>query len=260
MTSSQQNSTVNVNIGQRPTGGFQTNGRIDDVRVYSSALSAAQIQTDMTTPVGGAGPPPVSADLSITKTDSPDPVVVGGTLGYTLTVSNAGPSNATSVIATDTLPASVTFVSASAGCVNAAGTVTCTIGGLNAAQSVTRTITVTAPSTSGTISNTASVTGSESDPNPANNSASATTQVQAAAPACSSSSAVWLTGMEHGVVSTAGGGIFSTLTGTPTADNAVFRNGAYSLRIADAQRWLDRARSCARSQRRASSSPDLPSA
>ena len=51
---------------------------------------------------------------------------------------------------------------------------------------------------------------------------------------CSRSSAVWLTGMEHGVVSTVGGGIFTTVTGAPTADNATFRNGAYSLRINDA--------------------------
>ena len=60
---------------------------------------------------------------------------------------------------------------------------------------------------------------------------SATTQ---AAGLCLRSSAVWLTGIEHGVVSTAGGGIFSSLTGTPTADNTVVRSGAYSLRIADA--------------------------
>ncbi len=51
---------------------------------------------------------------------------------------------------------------------------------------------------------------------------------------CGRSSAVWLTGMEHGVVSTAGGGIFTSLTGTPTADNTIARTGAYSLRIADA--------------------------
>ena len=51
---------------------------------------------------------------------------------------------------------------------------------------------------------------------------------------CSRSSAVWLTGMEHGVVSIAGGGIFDAVTGAPTADAATFRNGAYSLRIADA--------------------------
>ncbi len=60
---------------------------------------------------------------------------------------------------------------------------------------------------------------------------SATTQVVGI---CSRSSADWLTGMEHGVVSTAGGGIFSSLTGSPTADNSVARSGAYSLRIADA--------------------------
>jgi chitodextrinase len=54
-----------------------------------------------------------------------------------------------------------------------------------------------------------------------------------AAGVCIRSSAIWLTGMEPGVVSTVGGGIFSTLTGTPTADNTIARSGAYSLRIAD---------------------------
>jgi hypothetical protein len=51
---------------------------------------------------------------------------------------------------------------------------------------------------------------------------------------CSRSSAVWLTGMEHGVVSAAGGGIFSGLAGNPTADSTIARSGTYSLRIADA--------------------------
>ena len=36
------------------------------------------------------------------------------------------------------------------------------------------------------------------------------------------------------MVSTAGGGIFTSLTGTPTADSTVARSGTYSLRIADA--------------------------
>jgi len=58
--------------------------------------------------------------------------------------------------------------------------------------------------------------------------------LSAASSFCTRSSAVWLTGMEHGLVSTAGGGIFNTVTGTPTADSATVRNGAYSLRIADA--------------------------
>ena len=45
-----------------------------------------------------------SANLSLTKSDAPDPVLVGQLLTYTLTVSNAGPSGATGVTLTDTLP------------------------------------------------------------------------------------------------------------------------------------------------------------
>ena len=52
-------------------------------------------------------------DLTITKTDSADPVVAGGQLTYTLVVTNNGPSSATSVVVTDTLPAVLTFVSGS---------------------------------------------------------------------------------------------------------------------------------------------------
>ena len=69
------------------------------------------------------------ADLSITKSDAPDPVSPGGTLTYTLTVTNGGPTGATSVTVTDTLPAGVTFVSAAGAgwtCSQSSGTVTCT--------------------------------------------------------------------------------------------------------------------------------------
>jgi hypothetical protein len=56
----------------------------------------------------------------------------------------------------------------------------------------------------------------------------------AASTFCTRTSAVWLTGFESGAVSAAGGGLFTTLTGAATADAATVRNGAYSLRIADA--------------------------
>ena len=48
---SQFNAAVNTAIGRR-TGGFYFQGRIDDLRVYNTALSQAQIQADMNTPVG----------------------------------------------------------------------------------------------------------------------------------------------------------------------------------------------------------------
>ena len=54
---SQINSAVNVNIGRRSVTGYYFNGVIDDVRIYNRALSQAEIQADMNTPVGSpAGP------------------------------------------------------------------------------------------------------------------------------------------------------------------------------------------------------------
>src|SRR5262249_52550657 len=94
-----------------------------------------------------------------------------------------GPSNATGVTVTDTLPAAVSFVSASSGCVNSSGAVMCTVGNLANRATETRTIVVTAPSTAGTITNTATVSGDQDDPNAANNPTSASTTVQAAAAA-----------------------------------------------------------------------------
>jgi len=46
------------------------------------------------------------ADLSITKTDGVTTVTPGGTATYTITASNAGPSNATGATVADTFPAS----------------------------------------------------------------------------------------------------------------------------------------------------------
>ncbi len=121
-----------------------------------------------------------SANLSLTKTDAPDPVTVGSNLTYTLTVTNNGPDAAAGVAMTDTLPAGVTFVSAGAGCTNASGTVTCTIGGLANGANAARTIVVTPTVANPSLSNTATATATTTDPVPANNSATASTVVNAA--------------------------------------------------------------------------------
>ena len=52
---------------------------------------------------------PVS-DLSVTKTDSPDPVSPGGSLGYTITVTNTGPNAVSNALVTDNFPASLSGV------------------------------------------------------------------------------------------------------------------------------------------------------
>ena len=127
---------------------------------------------------------PAAIDLSVIKTDSPDPVVVGETLTYTLLVNNAGPNTATSVTVTDTLPAGVTFNSATASqgsCSQAGGIVTCDLGAIGGGSSATITISVT-PTAAGTITNTALVEAPETDVNPTDNTTTEDTEVVAAAP------------------------------------------------------------------------------
>jgi uncharacterized repeat protein (TIGR01451 family) len=126
------------------------------------------------------------ADLSLSKLDSPDPVALGGTLTYTLTVSNAGPSTACQATVTDTLPPGVSFVSASGtgwNCSEASGVVACTATSLAAGDAPPITIVVTAPSTPGLITNTATVSTNSFDPDTGNNTAIASTTVGAAATA-----------------------------------------------------------------------------
>lgn len=120
-----------------------------------------------------------TSDLSVSKSDSPDPATVGGDVTYTVTVANNGPSGATGVTVTDTLPTDVAFVSAIPGegsCAQPGGIITCSLGNLASGATATVAIVVTATA-AGTMSNTASVTANESDPNTANNTATATTTV-----------------------------------------------------------------------------------
>jgi uncharacterized repeat protein (TIGR01451 family) len=117
-----------------------------------------------------------SADLSVSLVASPNPVLVGQTVSYTLTVTNVGPSPASSVTLTDALPATVTFVSASPACVNLGGNVVCNLGTLSSGGATNFTIVVT-PTAGGLITNILTVASPTPDPNSANNSATSVTTV-----------------------------------------------------------------------------------
>ncbi len=114
-----------------------------------------------------------SADLSITKTASPEPLVAGEQLTYTIVVTNDGPSDAADVTVIDALPAEVSFVSATPAdptCTEAASVVTCNLGTVAAGSSAEVTIVgLLDPSATGTTANTASVSTSNPDPDPDNN-------------------------------------------------------------------------------------------
>ncbi|MGR8981276.1 MAG: DUF11 domain-containing protein [Gammaproteobacteria bacterium] len=126
----------------------------------------------------------LQADLSITKSDSPDPVGAGQNLVYTVTVNNAGPNPAENVVATDTLPTDdATFVSTS-GCAEdqtVGGVPTCTLGNIeaNGSKQYSITVSVKASTPNKTITNTVSVDSDTPDPDTSNNESSEDTQVQA---------------------------------------------------------------------------------
>lgn len=121
---------------------------------------------------------PIVADLAVSLVDAPDPVAVGGTLTYSVTVLNLGPATATAVRLTNTLPSGVTFVSAHpANGVHSNGRVTFDLGDVG--SGATRLATVVArPTLPGIVTGIASVGAGVPDPLKGNNTASVKTVVE----------------------------------------------------------------------------------
>jgi uncharacterized repeat protein (TIGR01451 family)/CSLREA domain-containing protein len=121
------------------------------------------------------------ADLAITKSVAgAGPFISGTPITFNIAVSNAGPNSATSVTVTDVLPAGATFNTAtpSQGSCSGTTTITCTLGTIVNGGSATIALSVT-PTTTGPLSNTATVTTASSDTNPANNAATSNVNVLA---------------------------------------------------------------------------------
>jgi uncharacterized repeat protein (TIGR01451 family) len=165
-----------------------------------NAFSSSGVQNDLTSVdlrnMDVIGYDLIVADLAITKTDSPDPVIAGNALTYTVTVTNDGPDTATSVTVTDNLPAETTFVSCSStggGVCGGSGnnrTVTFASLALGESETITFVATVNCSVADDTmISNTATVSSSTFDPNLNNNSATATTTASNPPPTITGASA-----------------------------------------------------------------------
>jgi uncharacterized repeat protein (TIGR01451 family) len=194
---------VNLTTSGLPAGAADAfNPASVNITDAGSKTSVLSLGTGLTTPVGNhsvninaqsgsiihSAPAmlnvvsPSSADLSVTKTASPNPGQAGVTLSYRITATNNGPAVATNVNVTDPLQAGVTFVSASTtqGNCNGTSTVNCILGTLAVGSSAIVTINVT-PSAAGQITNSATVNASESDFDSTNNSSTITTLIQPAA-------------------------------------------------------------------------------
>ncbi|HEX4962806.1 MAG TPA: hypothetical protein VF173_18365 [Thermoanaerobaculia bacterium] len=120
------------------------------------------------------------ADLAISKT-APAVASVGSTVTYRLTVTNNGPDDAQGVVLSESIPAGLSFVSATAPCQTGFD---CALGTLNAGASRSVDVTLSIPagySGPSLIVNTASVTATTADPTPGNNAANAITSLVASA-------------------------------------------------------------------------------
>jgi hypothetical protein len=133
------------------------------------------------------------ADLSVKLTSDTTIFEVGPDFGdffFTATVTNNGPATAHNVVLTDTLPAGLVIsnaycdvgpcqtpaTSSLGNCTVSSNKITCNMGTLAAGATAQATIPVQATNTGNPI-DTASVTATEADPNPANNTASLTEAV-----------------------------------------------------------------------------------
>ena len=171
------------------------------------------------------------ADLAISKSDDLDPVAASGTLVYSITVINDGPSKASEVEVIDTLPAEVTYVSDSGGCTHSAGTVTCVIDELMPSESQDIEIVVQVDAGlvddtgSATITNQASVSSlAPPDPDLGNNSVTEDTEVL---PGCSGLIAT-ISGTPSGepILGTPGDDVIAALAGN---DNIIGLGGSDSI-------------------------------
>jgi hypothetical protein len=136
----------------------------------TSTTTTTSVPTTTTT----SAPP--GADMAVTLS-APGSVALANPIRYSVLVRNNGPSGATGVRVTISLPLSVSFQSASTGsCSGAFGSVECNLGPMAAGGSAGIEITVLTLQI-GIVTATASVSANEPDPAPGNNSDSATTNV-----------------------------------------------------------------------------------
>ena len=161
--------------------GFSNNGNGDIYQISvanPSGTPTFTIVSSYTGPVAGSSNDGAACigqdtDLGIVKS-GPATVDPGGTVNWQLTVTNYGPGNSSGFAVDDTVPSGYTGVSSStAGCTVTGNAVLCSEGALTNGNTFVINLSATAPATDGTcLTNTATVTANETDPNPANNTSS----------------------------------------------------------------------------------------
>lgn len=129
---------------QLPTGG--SSGNVQTSVLNAKTATGSVISTgNQTVPLNRTGEfTSATADVSITKSDAPDPLYAGDTLNYTIrTINNSTTTVANGIEVTDTLDPNVTFVSATGGGTLSGGTITWPAFALEPGAQMQFTVTVT---------------------------------------------------------------------------------------------------------------------
>jgi len=123
-----------------------------------------------------------AADLSIEKS-APATANVTDEITYDLLVTNNGPDTANTVTVEDSLPTGATYISDDAGCDLTGQDLSCEIGPMvnGATATIEVTVRIAVSAAGSTLINNSSVDGGPFDPDPMNNTSSASTTVPSAA-------------------------------------------------------------------------------
>lgn len=168
-------------IGSLPAGASATLSVTATIRGSGNYTNTAVIGGDQSdndlsnnTASAVATPGAVLVDLSVQKTVDNAKPRFGDNVVFTITAHNEGTNAATAVTVTDLLPSGYTFVNASISNGNySVSSGIWNIGSFAGGATATLVITATVKPT-GTYANTATITGSDPDPVPGNNSATVT--------------------------------------------------------------------------------------
>ena len=167
--------TITVSVDTLTDGLITNTASIQDLSAAGENNTANNSATADVTVVA-------EADLGVVKTVSSTASQVGGDLTYSIDVTNSGPSTASNVVITDTLPAGVAFVSGTgpSGEVlsEVGGVVTANVGTMAAGASGVMTINVNIePSAANNIINNVGVSSDTGDSNPTNDNSTVSTTV-----------------------------------------------------------------------------------
>ena len=180
------NYLVTATLSTSATGTLTNTANVTTPAGFTEANPTNNTATDTTTIVA-------VGDLITTKSAASGTVLPGGDITYTITLRNAGPSDAQNVVLTDVLPAGTSFVSLAAppayACTTGA-TITCSIATLApsaTADTFTLVVRVSPTAPPGTVvTNTATVASTTTDPaTPAATAAVTITAVPAGIPTLS---------------------------------------------------------------------------